>query len=102
LPPSQGPIFPMVVNESDSAYLISKSTPQPVGTYLQPVKLSGAREKVAKKTYIRAMKFPNPAFDKALAECKADKSWNTFEIDCGHVIMLDAPQWLAETLVRTA
>jgi hypothetical protein len=73
----------------------------PVGTYLQPIKLTGAREKVVKKTYIRAMKFPNPAFDKALAECRA-KSWNTFEIDTGHVIMLDAPQWLADTLVKAA
>mgnify|MGYP003342979835 CR=1 FL=1 len=38
----------------------------------QPIKLTGAREKVAKKTYIRAPKYPQAAFDKALAECKAD------------------------------
>jgi hypothetical protein len=38
---------------------------EPVGTYAQAIRLSGAREKVAKKTYIRATKFPNPAFDKA-------------------------------------
>jgi hypothetical protein len=36
---------------------------------LQVIKLTGAREKVAKKTYIRASKYANPAFDKALAEC---------------------------------
>jgi hypothetical protein len=35
----------------------------------QPIKLSGARETVAKKTYIRAAKFPSPVFDRALAEC---------------------------------
>jgi pimeloyl-ACP methyl ester carboxylesterase len=69
-PPLRGPIFPIWVNENDSAFVVSKLTPQPVGTYLQPIKLSGAREKVVKKTYIRATKFPNPAFDKALAECK--------------------------------
>jgi hypothetical protein len=56
---------------------------------------------VAKKTFIRAMKYPNPVLDKALAECKADKSWSTFEMDCGHVIMLDAPQWLAYTLIKS-
>ena len=62
----------------DAAWFLSKVTPQPIGTWLQPVKLSGAREKVAKKTYIRLPKFPLAAFDKALAECKADKSWTVF------------------------
>ena len=96
------PLFPIWVNEKDSTYVLSKLTPQPVGTYFQPIKLSGAREKAAKKTYIRATGFPNPNFDKALAACKADKSWNTLEVNCGHIVMLDKPQWLAETLVQGA
>jgi len=33
----------------------------------QPIKLTGAREKVAKKTYIRAAKYPQPAFAQAIA-----------------------------------
>jgi hypothetical protein len=57
---------------------------------------------VAKKTYIRAMKLRNPAFDRALAKCKLDKSWGYIEIDCGHVIMLDEPQWLADALIKAA
>lgn len=37
------------------------------------------------------------AFDKALAECKADKSWRTFEVtSSGHDVMVDAPEWLAD------
>ncbi len=98
-PPKLPPVF---VNEKDRDYVDSKLTPQPIGTYFQPLKLSGAREKVAKKTYIRAMKFPNPAFDKALAECKADKSWTAMETDSYHIVMLDEPQWLADTLVSAA
>jgi len=96
------PIFPIWVNEKDSAYMLSKLTPQPVGTYFQPVKLSGARDKVAKKTYIRATGFPNPNFDKALAACRADKSWTTFEVNSGHSVMLDKPEWLADTLMQAA
>ena len=42
------------VNEKDRAWVDSKTTPQPNGVALQPIKLTGAREKVAKKTYIRA------------------------------------------------
>jgi len=44
-----GPIW---VNEKDSAFVSSKLTPHPVGTYLQPITLSGMRDKVSKKTYI--------------------------------------------------
>jgi pimeloyl-ACP methyl ester carboxylesterase len=69
--PSGAALFPASVNEVDSPYLAAKLTPQPVGTYMEPIRLSGAREKVAKKTYIRATKFPNPELDRTLRECKA-------------------------------
>jgi len=65
--------------------------------------LSGAIEEVAKKTYIRVPKYPNPAFDKTLPECKTDKSWNTMEnVTSGHVVMLDEPEWLADQLLKAA
>jgi pimeloyl-ACP methyl ester carboxylesterase len=98
-PPKLPPIF---VNEKDRDYVDSKLTSQPVGTYAQAVTLSGARDRVEKKTYIRATKFPNPAFDKALAECKADPSWNTFETNAYHIVMLDEPEWLADTLMKVS
>jgi hypothetical protein len=70
---------------------------------LQPIRLSGARDKVAKKAYARAPRFAHPALEKALAECKADKSWNTFETATpGHAVMLDEPQWLADILLQAA
>jgi pimeloyl-ACP methyl ester carboxylesterase len=91
------------VNEKDRAWVDSKTTPQPNGAALQPIKLTGAREKVAKKTYIRAAKYPQPAFDQALAECKADKSWRTFEAtNSGHDVMVDAPDWLVEVLLQVS
>jgi pimeloyl-ACP methyl ester carboxylesterase len=91
------------VNEKDRAWVDSKLTPQPTGAGLQPIKLTGAREKVAKKTYIRAARYPQPTFDKALAECKADKSWRTFETTAsGHDVMVDAPEWLVGILVQVS
>jgi hypothetical protein len=78
------------VNEKDRAWVDSKLTPQPNVVALQPIKLTDAREKVAKKTYIRATKYPQPAFDQALTECNADKSWRTFETtEAGHDVMVD-------------
>ncbi|MCG2638582.1 MULTISPECIES: alpha/beta fold hydrolase [Bradyrhizobium] len=92
-----------VVAERDRAFAESKVTPHPVGTYLQPIKVSGALQKVAKKTYIRLPKFPQPPFDKALADCKSDKSWTTFELpDVGHMVMLDAPDRLSELILQAA
>ena len=91
------------VNEKDRAWVDSKLTPQPNGVALQPIKLTGAREKVAKKTYIRAVKYPQPAFDKAYADCKADKTWKTFETTAaGHDVMVDAPEWLVEILLQVS
>jgi hypothetical protein len=87
----------------DAAWFLSKATPQPIGPWLQPVKLSGAREKVAKKTYIRLPKFPLAALDKAFTECKADKSWTVLEnTTSGHPVMINEPDWLTEVLLKSA
>jgi pimeloyl-ACP methyl ester carboxylesterase len=99
-PPKVPDIF---VAEPDQAFVQSKVTAQPIGTFLQPIKVSGALQKAAKKTYIRLPKFPQPAFDKALADCKADKSWATFELpNVGHIAMLDAPDRVSELILQGA
>jgi pimeloyl-ACP methyl ester carboxylesterase len=91
------------VNAKDQAWVDSKMTAQPNGVALQPIKLTGAREKVVKKTYIRAPKYPQPTFDKALAECKADNTWRTFETPAaGHDVMVDAPEWLTDILLKAS
>jgi hypothetical protein len=92
-----------LVNESDRVLVDSKTTPHPTGAFVQPIRLSDGRESVAKKTYIRATRYQSPGFDKALAACKADKSWTIVETNVpGHIIMLDAPEWLAEQMLQTA
>jgi hypothetical protein len=77
-------------------------TPQPLGVALQPIRLTGARDRVAKKTYIRAAAWPQEAFDRYLAACEADPAWRTFVLPCGHDIMVDMPERLAEVLVEVA
>jgi hypothetical protein len=92
-----------VVAERDREFAESKVTPHPVGTYLQQIKVSGALLKVAKKAYVRLPKYPMPAFDKALSDCKSDKSWATFELpDVGHMAMLDAPDRVGELILQAA
>jgi pimeloyl-ACP methyl ester carboxylesterase len=92
---------PAVVSAKDAVWFTSKMTPQPIGPFLQPIKLMGAREKVAKKTFIRIPRFPYAALDRALAECKADKSWTALEnTTSGHAVMVDEPQWLTGVLLQ--
>jgi hypothetical protein len=77
------------------AWIDSKLTPQPNGVAIQPIKLSGKLDGIAKKSYGRAPKYPQAGFDMALAECQADKTWQTFINDnSGHDLIIDQPEWL--------
>jgi len=91
------------VNEKDRAWVDAMMTPQPVATMTDTIALMGARDRIARKAYIRAPNYPHPAFDKAYAACKADKSWRTFETTAaGHDVMIDAPDWLTSILIEVA
>ena len=90
------------VNEKDQAWVDSKLTPQPIGVMRQPIKLTGALGRVARKTYIRAPKYPQPSFDKYYQAKKADPSWRTYEVPCGHDVMVDMPDRLVEILLEVA
>jgi pimeloyl-ACP methyl ester carboxylesterase len=90
------------VNERDRAWVDSKCVPQPIGTFTEAMKITGARERIGKKAYIRAASYANPGFDKALARVRADKSWRSYEVPCGHDVMVDMPERLAEILVEVA
>ena len=90
------------VNEKDRAWVDALCVPQPIGTFTEAMKITGARERIAKKTYIRAASYANPGFDKALARVKADKTWRTYAVPCGHDVMVDIPERLAEILLEVA
>jgi len=90
------------VNEKDRAWVDSLATPQPIATFTEKLTLTGARGRIAKKTYIRASGYPNVSFEKALARVKADPSWRTYEVPCGHDVMIDDPERLTEILLEVS
>jgi pimeloyl-ACP methyl ester carboxylesterase len=100
LPPRPAAAFN--VNEKDQAWVDEMCVPQPVACFTEKIKLTGARERIAKKTYIRAPVYVNPGFDAALARAKADPSWRTYEAPCGHDVMVDMPDRLTEILLEVA
>ena len=90
------------VNEADRAWVDRLCVPQPAAAMTEKIVLTGAYERIARKTYIRAAGYPNPAFDAAYARVRADASWRTDEIGCGHDVMVDRPEWLSDRLIAAA
>jgi len=99
LPPRPAEFFK--VNENDRAWVDAQCTPQPIQCFLQKLPLTGARERIAKKTYVRATAYPSPYFDAGLASARA-KNWRIHEVACGHDVMLDMPERLIEILLEAA
>jgi pimeloyl-ACP methyl ester carboxylesterase len=90
------------VNAADRAWVDRLCVGQPIGTFTQKLTLTGARDRIARKSYIRAASYANPGFDRALATARADPSWRTYEVSCGHDVMIDAPDRLTEILLEAA
>jgi Alpha/beta hydrolase family len=89
-----------IMSPEDRSWVESKLTPQPVGPWLQPIRLSGARDRVPKKSYVRGL---NCIINKTVIKVIAERSdWKTFDLACGHDVMIDLPDELTEILVSTA
>jgi pimeloyl-ACP methyl ester carboxylesterase len=90
------------VNERDQPWVNEKFTAQPIGVAFTPLRLTGARDRVPKKTYVRAKGYENPNFESYYAKVKSDSTWRTYELPCGHEMMIDMPERTAEILVEVA
>ncbi|HEX4759064.1 MAG TPA: alpha/beta hydrolase [Terracidiphilus sp.] len=88
------------VNDADSAWVESKLTPHPLQCFTEKLKVTGAYQTVPRKLYVRAPLFKIAAFDNALERCRADRSWKTESVTCGHDVMIDQPSELTSILER--
>jgi hypothetical protein len=90
------------VNEKDRAWVDAKCTPHPLAAAVEKVTAAGAREKIARKTYIR-LGFDSPVFDQTLAKMTTAQGWKTYEVrESGHDVMIDMPDRLVEILLEVA
>jgi pimeloyl-ACP methyl ester carboxylesterase len=85
------------VNKRDRAWVNRMLTPQPIGVSFQPLHLTGARERITTKVYIRATGFTSKPFNKACRRAK-QAGFRVHRLDCGHDVMIDAPEQLAQLL----
>src|SRR4051812_18486154 len=84
------------VNEADRAWVDSKMTPQSTACFTEKLELTGAYQRIARKAYIRAKNFAG--FATTLEKIRADPSWKTWVVDCGHDVMIDKPDELTSIL----
>ena len=86
------------VNRADRDWVDSQCTPHPYGTLTQKIRLTGRRDQIARKSYILATGYSGLAFPGFAARIRRDPAWRYAEIDCGHDVMLDAPEELTALL----
>ena len=90
------------VNAADRAWVDRLCVGQPIGTFTDKIALTGARDQIARKSYIRAKSYANPGFDRAYDALKSDPAWRSYDVPCGHDVMVDAPDRLTEILLEAA
>jgi len=89
------------LNARDVAWVNGMLVKHPLATFEQKLTLTGARERVPRRTYILAIGWSSP-FEKFARRFDQDPTWDVKRVDCGHLIMLDRPDKLADLLVAAA
>ncbi len=94
------PIPPEVfnVNARDRDWLSRHSTLHPLACFQQPLRLTGAINRIENSTYILATEWSPSPFPQFYEKAKA-KGWKTLTLACGHDVMLDRPEELTQELI---
>jgi pimeloyl-ACP methyl ester carboxylesterase len=83
----------------DAAWAQSRLTAQPAATFLEKAKVSGARERIPRKVYILATQFQGlPQRFEFAADARVREGWSCYEVPCGHDVMIEMPQRLADIM----
>jgi pimeloyl-ACP methyl ester carboxylesterase len=98
------PAASFALNEQDRAWFDEKTTPHPLASLLEGVRLKGDHLKVKKRMFIMAIwvtEFPSP-FRQFYDRLKDDPAWVIHTIESGHDVMLNDPQAVVTFLQEAA
>ncbi|WP_431514626.1 alpha/beta fold hydrolase [Variovorax sp. DAIF25] len=91
-----------VKDPADAAWVARHLTPQPVGTYLQPLLLKAPLGNGLPKTYVECTGDPIATLEPTKARVRADAGWQLRTLATGHDAMVTAPAALTELLTDLA
>jgi len=94
------PAAAFAVNDRDAAWVDAMCVKHPLATFEQKLALSGRQ--VPKQVYILAAGWEPSPFQQFAARFKDDRGWQFVSIDCGHDVMVDRPEELADVLIGIA
>ncbi|HVV94123.1 MAG TPA: alpha/beta hydrolase [Hyphomicrobiales bacterium] len=90
------------VPSAQRALMQSTLSPQPIGTLIEKLKLTGAADRIPKRLYVWCSGYSPSIFTKAYERVKNDPKWQTEVMACGHVMMVDMPDRTFEILAGVA
>jgi len=96
------PAAPPRTNAADAEWMNRLRTPQPLGTFTEPVRLTDGLDRVASKTYVLAAGYDYGVLGQFAERARIDTAWRYHEFDCGHDVMLARPQETADVLLAAA
>jgi hypothetical protein len=99
MPPTPAAEFG-VETDADRRFVDSKCVSMPLVCFTQAVSLSRPPADSIDLHFILARRNTNPSFRLHHEHFLDDPRWRTYEVDCGHDVMVDRPQWLASLLSR--
>ncbi len=100
MPPIPAAIFK--VREENQAWVDRQCTPHPVACFEEKIRLTSARDRVARRTFILATQYNPSAFQGIAERLRQDPSWTVVAMPCGHDVMVDLPGELAHALIAAA
>jgi len=86
------------VNARDRDWVDRQSTLQPLACFQQPLRLTGAINRIEDITYILANGWSPSPFPQFYDKAKS-RGWKTLTLACGHDVMLDRPEELTQELL---
>lgn len=90
------------VNAADADWMNAKCTHHPLASFTEPLHLSGAHERVARRVYVLAAGFEHPGTRGAYESVQGRPGWEAIVMDGGHDLMLDSPSAVTELLASLA
>ncbi|WP_108650700.1 alpha/beta hydrolase [Dongshaea marina] len=72
--------------------------PQPIATFTEKLHLTGAWQTIGKRTFVYAEGYSNNPHTHRYQQFQKDPNWSCHSLPCGHDVMIDMPQQLANIL----